>query len=176
MSETSADSVRWVPELRAAQLAGTPRSTIQSWDKEQFLERPEAGAFRESHVFELLLAAALREELTLLEARSVWRNLRRTGAISEFLDLAGRISSEQDQLDLVMDIELGGVTFACDKNALLKAIKDAHRPRRLYVAPLGSRIWRAHEGFESFASADQVPKTRRGRPPKAAVRTINPER
>jgi hypothetical protein len=178
MAEPPADSLLWVPEARAAQLAGTPRSTVQGWDKEGFLELPAAGVFQERHIFELLLAAAFREELTLPEAKSLWRNLRRTGTIAEFLDLAEAVLSEQDQLDLVMDTELGSVTFACDARSVLKAVRDARRPKRVYLAPLAPRIWLAREGFANFASADQIPKTRRGRPPKTAssVHSMHPER
>jgi hypothetical protein len=177
MPDMSADSIRWVPEHRAAQLAGTPRSTVQGWDRERFLERPESGIFQEHHIFELLLAGTFREELTLADAKSLWRNMRRTGAIAVFLDLAKGVSSERDQLDLVMDIEMGDVTFACDEGALLTAVRGMDRSRRVFVAPLGHRVWRARQGFENFASTEQAPTVRRGRPPKraASVHAMKPD-
>ena len=177
MSGGPADSILWVAEGRAALLAQVARATLAGWFKDQLLERPAEGVFHERDVLEVLLVGALREELSLSEAKGLWRNLRRAGVVGEFLDLAEEISSAEDRLDLIMDPAMGRIKFARDAGALLEAVRDEHRARTVYVAPLGARILLAREGFANFANTDPSPTVRRGRPPqkRATLSSINPD-
>jgi DNA-binding transcriptional MerR regulator len=169
MASRPAYQIRRVAEGRAAQLAGVPRSTLQGWDRERFIELPADGAFDERHVLELLLAGALREKVPLAEAKSLWRNLRDAGQIDEFLGLAEQIGDERDQLDMVFDLDFGRVAFARNAKSLVAAVRERHRARTVYVAPLGPCVARAREGFEKFASSESAGRSRRGRPRNAEV-------
>jgi DNA-binding transcriptional MerR regulator len=177
MSFDAAEDFRWVAEQRLLILVDLARSTLQSWIKERLLEPSDRGVFSENEVLEILLVAALRELFPLAETRSLWRNLRRDGKVGEYLQLSRLLTSDQQRLDLVVEPATGRVTFAPNTRSLLAAVRDDQRPRTVHIVPMGSRILDARSGFDSFASTEPRPTTRRGRPPgrRAAVHSIRPE-
>ena len=158
------DGLRWVRETCLVSLVDVPRSTYASWAAEGLLERPDSGAYTETHVVEALLLHAVRARLPLAAARNAARRLRSDGLVAEITDRF-REPTASAHLDLVIESDIGAVSVCFDDADLLQAVRHPTRPRTFTVVPLADDIARAMTGFDNNAERGSPPTKRsRGRP------------
>lgn len=162
----------WVPELRCAQLAGVPRSTLRSWVKDGLLFAPDNGAYRASHLAETILVGAIRAHLPASYTRNVLAELRTSGVLTGLTDQAHRVE-QLERYDLVVDLDISGVTFCLTDADLITAVTDIAETRKLAVVPLARRLQRAMTGFSNKVENRPEPAAaRRGRPSTGASVTL----
>jgi hypothetical protein len=165
-------SLGWLPELRCARLAGVPRSTLRSWIKDGLLFAPDNGAYRASHLVEAILVGAIRAHLSAPVTRNVLRALRTSGTLVTLTEKGQRAKGLQ-RYDLVIDLDISGVTFCLTNAALLKAVSDVAETRNVVVVPLAHTLQRAMAGFDNELRTDPEPAVpQRGRPSAGASITL----
>jgi DNA-binding transcriptional MerR regulator len=169
------DRLGWVTEMRVARLAGVPRSTLSSWERDSLFEPPSNKAFRARHLVLIVIISALRGELTLNATRQAVSRLRLAKQLDDLVD-RGLAIGDGGRFDLVIEPDTAAVVACFDDASLLAAIRDDEKPRTSIVIPLGAVLTRALFGFDSYAERGPAPKqVQRGRPRSARL-AENPQR
>jgi hypothetical protein len=162
---------RWLPEARVQALCGVARPTWKSWVRTGLIEEDPGGAYDESQVLGIALAALLREQLGPHETRTALQALKRTGHWADLLARAGDLT-RQDRFDIVIEPQSLVVRLVIDDAQLIAAVRHPSDPRPVLVLPVADRMRRIRNGFRSLATAGPRPHTRKvGRPsqPRAII-------
>jgi hypothetical protein len=157
----------WITESRMAQLCKTPRSTWQSWIKDGFFSVPAAGAFVLEDCLEIALVAAVREQFSLAETRSLWETMRSNGEAVRMISEAASLG-EEGHFDLIIDPADGDIGLATDDRSLAHAVRRGDRQRVINIVPLAGEIRELRAGFARLASKQPVSAARAGRPRKTS--------
>jgi hypothetical protein len=163
------EPLAWVPELRLAQLSGVARSTLSGWMASGLIQPSSHGAFSAVDLFEVVVVAALRDELPPRAVLRAMDRLRKTGQFARLLDHAAiRGPGEPGRIDLVVDVHTGDVALCTDDAELVAAVRGTV-PVTSMVIPIAAELRRARRGFEALAEHGPPPVRRRGRPPRRSA-------
>jgi len=159
----------WIYEATLAKLVDVPRSTYQSWDSEDLVQRADSGACTKLHVVEALICRTARAHLSINATRNGMHKVREDHGLEQIVDLV-RDPKKVAFIDLVVNKDQSAFTLCLTEREVIQEVRDPLRPRLSLVAPLGRMFADAMTVFDNEANHGPQPSARkRGRPPKAAV-------
>jgi len=163
------DEIGWIYESTLAKLADVPRSTLQTWDTEDLVQRAESGACTKLHVVEAIICRTARAHLSINATRNGMHRMREDHGLENIVDLV-RDPRKVAFVDLVVNKDQSAFTLCLTEDEVVEAVRDPLRPRLSLVAPVGQMLADAMTVFDNEANRGAPPSARRrGRPPKAAV-------
>jgi hypothetical protein len=169
------DGIMWIHESTLVKLADLARSTYQTWDSEDLVQRPDSGAFRKLHLVEALICKTARPELSLNATRNGMHRLR--GDLLEQVVDRVRDPRKVAFLDLVVNKNESAFELCLSDREVAQAVRDPRGSRTCVITPLGQVFADAMRVFENEANRGAPPSVRkRGRPPKDKLASVIPLR